>query len=85
MSKDFYKELLVDRKKASPIITAVIHPVDAISLQGAIEAANANIITPVLIGPKHKIDEIAAGLNVNLSNYELISTPHSHAAAELVI
>ena len=37
-----------------PIKTAVIHPVDDVSLLGAIESAQAKIITPILIGPRRQ-------------------------------
>src|SRR5690606_41669538 len=38
-----------------PAPTAVVHPVDHVSLLGAVEAAEKNLIVPVLIGPEEKI------------------------------
>ncbi|MBU6463864.1 MAG: bifunctional enoyl-CoA hydratase/phosphate acetyltransferase [Bradyrhizobium sp.] len=64
-----------------PIRTAVVHPVDEVSLLGAIKAAEANLIVPVLVGPKQKIRSAAIEAKVNLSPYELVPTEHSHAAA----
>lgn len=68
--------------KLKPLRTAVVHPTEIQSLKGAIDAARANLIEPVLVGPEHKIQAVAAELGIDLSAYELIPTEHSHAAAE---
>ncbi|BBB30935.1 bifunctional enoyl-CoA hydratase/phosphate acetyltransferase [Neptunomonas japonica] len=68
--------------KARPIRTAVVHPVDHNGLMGAIEAAEHNLIVPVLIGPKSKILAAAEKDNLNIADYEIIDVEHSHAAAE---
>jgi len=65
-----------------PIRTAIVHPVDSSALLGAIEAAQANLIIPILIGPKDRILAVAAAQNVDVSPYTLIPTEHSHAAAD---
>jgi phosphate acetyltransferase len=64
-----------------PIRTAVVHPVDTDSLLGAIEAAKANLINPVLVGPPSKIRAAANQAKIEISAYELVPTEHSHAAA----
>jgi hypothetical protein len=38
-----------------PIRTAVVHPIAAPSLLGAVEAARINLITPVLVGLEAKL------------------------------
>ncbi|MGY8870083.1 MAG: bifunctional enoyl-CoA hydratase/phosphate acetyltransferase [Pseudomonadales bacterium] len=68
--------------KARPIRTAVVHPVDHNGLMGAIEAAEHNLIVPILIGPKSKILAAAKKDNLNITDYEIIDVEHSHAAAE---
>jgi phosphate acetyltransferase len=35
--------------------TAVVHPVNEVSLAGTIEAGKEKLIGPVLVGPEHKI------------------------------
>jgi phosphotransacetylase len=70
-------------EKTRPINTVVVHPVDANSLIGATEAAEHNLITPILVGPEAKIKSVAEEQNLDISNYELINTEHSHAAAEI--
>lgn len=66
-----------------PMPTAVVHPVDPNSLDGAIEAAKHNLIEPVLVGPAHKIEACAKQLGLDLSPYRLIDVEHSHAAAAM--
>jgi phosphate acetyltransferase len=65
----------------APIRTAVVHPVDKVSLLGAIEAAKEKLIVPVLVGPEAKIRAAAEQAKLDLSGYQLVSTEHSHAAA----
>ena len=76
---------LIERAAAqrSPLVTAVVHPCDAESLQGALKAAEAGLIQPLLVGPQAKIRAAAAG--ISLAPYEVIDTPHSHAAAEAAV
>jgi phosphate acetyltransferase len=68
-------------RAAAPLRTAVVHPVDALALGGAIEAARAKLIVPVLIGPEARIRAAARQAHVDLASYECIWTEHSHAAA----
>lgn len=64
-----------------PLPTAVAHPCDSLSLKGAVEAAKAGLITPLLVGPKAKIAGAAKDLGIDLTPYKLVDVPHSHAAA----
>ena len=72
-------------KGLEPIRTAVVHPVDTVSLLGAVEAARAKLIVPVLVGPEHKIRAAAAQAQLDLSPYEIVATEHSDAAAEVAV
>lgn len=71
-------QLIASAGKDRPIATAVVHPVDRLSLGGALAAAKDGTILPVLIGPKHKIESVG----LDLGNTEIIDAPHSHAAAD---
>lgn len=76
-------ERLITRTQDLPTIPAiVIHPCDAISLEGATDAAEAGIISPILVGPKARIERAAGEIDVNISDYEIVDTPHSHASAD---
>jgi phosphate acetyltransferase/phosphate butyryltransferase len=77
----FYRELVTAARAFRPILTAVVHPVDLLSLSGAIEAARQGLIVPLLIGPEAKIRRAADQARIDLAGYELIATEHSEAAA----
>ena len=79
------RDLIALTEGLEPIRTAVIHPVDRYSLLGAIDAAQANLIIPVLVGPEAKIRAIARAEEIDLSPYTLIATEHSHAAAAYAV
>ena len=64
---------------------AVVHPVDSNALLGAIEAAQAGLIIPVLVGPQDKIQAVALAHEIDLSPYRIVLTEHSHAAAEQAV
>ena len=64
-----------------PVITAVIHPTDEVSLLGALDAADARLITPILVGPAAKIHAVAQKAGVDISGYQIEDVAHSHAAA----
>lgn len=77
----WYKQLVEKTSDLEPIRTAVVHPVDRYALMGAIDAAEAGIILPILVGPEARIRAVAETESIDLSPYEIIPTPHSHAAA----
>ncbi len=64
-----------------PLRVAVVHPVSATSLQGAMDARARGLIEPVLVGPPAKIEAAARAAAIALSGVERIDTPHSHGAA----
>ncbi|MGE0423435.1 MAG: bifunctional enoyl-CoA hydratase/phosphate acetyltransferase [Reyranellaceae bacterium] len=76
-----YERLIHQARGLAPIRVAVVHPVDTVCLLGAVEAAKANIIVPVLVGPEARIRAAAAQAKIDISPYELVPTEHSHAAA----
>jgi phosphate acetyltransferase len=76
-----YERLIEMTRGLEPITTAVVHPVDTPSLLGAIEAAHARLIVPVLVGPEAKIRAAAAHARLDLAGYEIVATEHSDAAA----
>ncbi len=81
----WYKQLINMKDKLIPLKTAVVHPVDMLSLQGAIEAAEEQLIIPILVGPAEKIHNAAKDAHLDISGYELIPTKHSHEAAEMAV
>ena len=67
------------------VSTAVVHPCDRESILGPVQAAEANLIRPVLVGPEHKIRKAAEEAGADISPYRLVATEHSHAAAEAAV
>jgi phosphate acetyltransferase/phosphate butyryltransferase len=76
-----YRQLIDLARGLEPIRTAVVHPVDRNSLRGAVDAAGAGLMVPVLVGPEAKIRAAAEAEGIDVSPYELIPTGHSHEAA----
>ena len=76
-----FDKLIQHVKDWEPIPTAICHPCSKEALLGPIEAAETDLIDPVLVGPERRIQELAEELNIDISPYRLISTPHSHASA----
>ena len=53
-------EGLIERCQGlKPMLTGVVHPCSADALAGAVEAAEAGLIVPVLFGPEAEIRQIA--------------------------
>lgn len=69
----------------APVRTAVVHPCDGLSIEGALEAGARGMIIPVLIGPRAKIEAAAAEAERDLHGIEIIDVPYSHAAAERAV
>jgi phosphotransacetylase len=81
MGGQHYQQLLEKTNGLEPIRTAVVHPVDKVSLGGAMEAARQRLIIPVLVGPEVKIRAAAVEAGIDLAGCECVWTGHSHAAA----
>ena len=80
-----YERLIEMTRGLAPLRTAVVHPVDSVSLLGAIEAARLSLIVPVLVGPEQKIRAAAQQARLDLSGYEIVTTEHSDAAAAMAV
>ena len=76
-----YEQVLERCSRLDPVPTAVAHPCEESALAGAIEGAAKGLITPILVGPAHKIHEIARQSGIDLGNTRIVDAPHSHAAA----
>src|SRR5690606_17245359 len=60
---------------------AVVHPCDALSLAGALDARAAGLIEPVLVGPRARIEATAQDNQLDISGIAIEDVAHSHAAA----
>jgi phosphate acetyltransferase len=76
-----YQRLVATARKLPPTRTAVVHPCDSVSLEGAIEANRLGLIAPVLVGPADRIRALADRCGLDISGLQIIEVEHSHAAA----
>ena len=80
-----YDRLIAATRSLPALATAVAHPCDETSLQGALDAAKSGMIEPILVGPKGKIASLAKSRGLDISGIEIIDVPHSQAAAEKAV
>src|SRR5215813_10996455 len=76
-----YERLIKKAQQAGPPMTAVVHPCDQNSLQGAVDAARLGLMTPILVGPAARIRKVASGLGLDIADLPIVDTEHSHASA----
>jgi phosphate acetyltransferase len=76
-----YQRLLDAAKSLPPVTTAVAHPCDRFSLEGAIEAARLCLIEPILVGPPTRIREVAVEAGLDISAFAIEAAAHSHDSA----
>jgi phosphate acetyltransferase len=78
---DKYLRLIDAAQKFSPVITAIAHPCDEVSLEGAVEARKLRLIAPILVGPPARIHEVAARHGIDIAGMQIIEAVHSHDSA----
>lgn len=61
--------------------TAVVHPCDTLSLSAALDARDAGLIEPILVGPAAKIQATAQAAGLDIAGLQIEDVPHSHAAS----
>jgi phosphate acetyltransferase len=80
-----YQRLIDYCQTLEPLPTAVVHPCDASSLTGAIEAAQMGLIAPILCGPAGRIRAVAQQHGIPIGDYPIVDAPYSQAAAEAAV
>jgi len=79
-------QLLLDRcRTLPPTPTAVAHPCDESSLQGACDAAKAGLIAPTLVGPAARIQEVAAKARLDISAFPIVEASFSQDSADKAV
>ena len=76
-----YEKLIARCKALPPTPTAVAHPCDESSLRGAVDAAKAGLIAPILVGPAERINEVAAKAKLDISGYTIVDAAFSEESA----
>jgi len=80
-----YRRLLAWCKTLPPTPTAVAHPCDDSSLQGAVEAAQMGLIAPILVGPRACIEAVVKEYGLDLAELSIEDTADSRASAERAV
>lgn len=79
-------ERLIAAVEAIPAVpTAIAHPCNEAALRGALDAAEAGIITPILVGPRRRLIAQAEGQGIDLKPYELVEAEHSEESARKAV
>src|ERR1700730_9309441 len=76
-----YERLIARAKQVPAVTTVVVHPCEETALRGPIEAAEAGIIDPIIVGPAAKIAAFAREHRLDIARFEIVDVPHSEAAA----
>ncbi len=79
--REKYHLVLAMAQRQPAIITAVVHPCDAVSLSGALEAHRLGLIQAILIAPEARLRSLAASTGLDLSGIEIVASEHSHDSA----
>ncbi len=73
--------LVAAARARGPVRVAMAYPCDAASLAAALQASQAGLITPVLVGPLARIKAVAAAQGLDLTGIELQDTADEPRAA----
>ncbi len=80
-----YEKLLERCKSLEAIPTAVAHPCEESALASAVEAAQAGLIEPILVGPAAKIEQAARSANIDLGKLEIVDASDSMDSARKAV
>ena len=80
-----FERLIAAAQSIPAQVCAVAHPCDATSLKAALEATELGLIKAILVGPRNRIEAVASEQGLDISKFELIDTPHSHASADQAV
>jgi len=80
-----YERLIARCKSLAPVPCAVAHPCDESSLRGALEAAGAGLIAPLLVGPRARIAALAKRHRLGISKVSIVDTAHSEESAAAAV
>ena len=80
-----YHGLLDSCRSLPPTPTAVAHPCDQSSLEGAVDAARLGLISPILVGPRSRIEAAARQYAIDIAGLPIVDAPFSHASAEQAV
>lgn len=77
----FYRQLTQKGQPFHALVTAVVMPIDALSLEGVAEAAEEGLIIPILMGPQEQIQHTAKQNNISIRNMPIEHCVDAKSAA----
>jgi phosphate acetyltransferase len=80
-----FRELIDRARTFEPIRVAVVHPVDRDSILSALQAAQAGLIIPLLVGPEDCIRSVAVANDLDIAGLQVVAAEHSHGAAAAAV
>lgn len=80
-----FERLIAAVQAIPPAPTAIAHPCNEAALRGALDAAEAGIITPILVGPRRRLIAQAERQGIDLTPYELVEAEHSEESARKAV
>ena len=81
MTMNAAARLLARCEHLPPMRTAIVLTVSSSAIEAVADAVPRGMIDPVLIGPVEKIRDAAKKAGVDIGEWSLVDTEHSHAAA----
>lgn len=78
---DKYDRLVAVAHKHPPMLTAIAHPCDAVSLESVALAASSGLLKPILVGPSARLRDVAQKASLDISAIEIVDSAHSHDSA----
>lgn len=78
-----FARLMARTQGMPPAVCAVVHPLDADALQSAMQAQQAGLITPLLVGPRDEIEALASahGIDVSMARWHDCASTAGHTTA----
>src|SRR3954469_12362838 len=76
-----YERLVEVARRLPPTKTAIAHPCDKASLEGAVEASRLGLIAPILVGPADRIRAVAKQDSLDIDALPIVDAEHSHDSA----
>ncbi len=80
-TRPHFNKLLELCAPLAPLRTAVICPEEKTALEGALEAMDENLITPVLVGNRQRIEQTAEEAGFNIDGLEIVEADDETTAA----
>ena len=80
-----FHQFLERCKELPAIVTTVCWPLSDVALRGAVEAVEAGIIKPILVGPEEELLALAAKIGVDIAGYPIVEAATEAKAAQLSV